>query len=98
MLWCMWRIERFGATTRNKPTPDLLDIAPEGNRIYVVLRGPFPLTVAHAAQGSRPGLGIIQVSEGGKQGELIGVLPTFHANHAADKNTSDPHAATVRRK
>lgn len=88
----------LGAPTSNKPTPDLLDIAPEGNRIYVALRGPFPLTVAHAAQGSCPGLGIIQVSEGGKQGELIGVLPTFHANHAADKNISDPHAAAVRRK
>jgi hypothetical protein len=88
----------LGATTSNKPTPDLLDIAPEGNRMYVALRGPFPLTVAHAAQGSCPGLGIIEVTDGGKQGELIGVLPTFHANHAADMNISDPHAAVVRRK
>jgi hypothetical protein len=88
----------LGATGSNDPTPDLLDIAPEGNRMFVALRGPFPLTISHAAAGSCPGLGIIKVTQGGKQGELIAVLPTFQSNYAGTKNISDPHGAAVRRK
>ncbi len=88
----------LGATGSNDPTPDLLDISPEGNRVYVALRGPFPLTISHAAAGTCPGLGIIKVTEGGKQGSLIAVLPTFQSNFAGTKNLSDVHGAAVRRK
>lgn len=88
----------LGATGSNDPTPDLLDIAPEGNRMFVALRGPFPLTVSHAADGTCPGLGVMKITEGGKKGELIAVLPTFQSNYAGTKNLSDVHGAIVRRK
>ena len=57
------------------PTPDLADISPSGNRIFVSLRGPNPLSGSpHAATGSMPGLGVIQVNQGGKSGELKSVV------------------------
>ena len=87
-----------GARRSNDPTPDLLDLAPDGTRFYTALRGPFPLTVSHAAEGSCPGLGIVQLRDGGKRGALIQVLPTSNMNFAGTKNLSDPHAAAVRQK
>lgn len=86
----------LGATTSNDPTPDLGDLSPNGDRIYVALRGPFPLSVAHAAEGSCPGLGIVELRDGGRRGILRHVLPTERLNHAGDKNLSDPHGAIVR--
>ena len=85
-----------GATTSNDPTPDLLDLSPEGNRFYVALRGPFPLTLSHAATGSCPGLGIVGLKKGFSSGALSYVLPTVHMNYAGTKNISDPHGAAVR--
>ena len=41
-----------GASGSNDPTPDLADASPNGDAIFVALRGPFPLTVSHAAVGS----------------------------------------------
>ncbi|MBM4254735.1 MAG: hypothetical protein FJ147_02430 [Deltaproteobacteria bacterium] len=90
----------LGATTSNDPTPDLGDLSvggvPDGKRIYVALRGPFPLTVAHAADGSCPGLDIITLSANRKRGALTHVLPTTVLNFGATRNLSDPHAAIVR--
>src|SRR5918994_439293 len=58
------------------PTPDLADISPAGNRIFVSLRGPNPLSGSpHAATGSTPGLGVIQLAQGGEVGELKNVVP-----------------------
>lgn len=88
----------LGAAGSNDPTPDLLDLDPKGKRIYVALRGPFPLSVTHAAVGSCPGLGIVELQQDGRRGILTHVLPTFHANFAGTRNLSDPHGAVVRLK
>ena len=92
----------LGSTTFNDPTPDLGDLsvgsAPDGARIYVALRGPYPLSVSHAAQGSCPGLGIVTLSPNRKSGELTHVLPSTVLSAGEDKNLSDPHAVVVRRK
>lgn len=88
----------LGATTSNDPTPDLLDLDPKGKLIYVALRGPFPLSVTHAAVGSCPGLGIVELQQDGRRGILKHVLPTFHANFAGTRNISDPHGSVVRLK
>ena len=92
----------LGTNKTNDPTPDLVDLAivgpHAGQRIYVALRGPFPTTVAHAAAGSCPGLGIVTLSSKGDTGELTQVLPTFIRNFTNDKNLSDPHAAIIRLK
>jgi hypothetical protein len=91
-----------GAPRTNDPTPDLGDLsvarAPDGGRIYIALRGPFPLTVAHAADGSCPGLGIVTLSPDRRSGELTHVLDTSVLDFAGARNLSDPHAAVVRLK
>ncbi|MCK6552268.1 hypothetical protein L6R52_40940 [Myxococcota bacterium] len=86
-----------GATTSNDPTPDLLDLSPSGERIYVALRGPVPGTIAHAAAGSCPGLGVVKLSGGGRHGRLVHVLGTNVPSFGGARNLSDPHAVVVRR-
>jgi hypothetical protein len=85
-----------GQPTSNDPTPDLLALSPHGDRFYVALRGPYPLTVSHAALGSCPGLGIVELGSYGASGTLTAVMPTTQANFAVTKELSDPHAAIVR--
>lgn len=85
-----------GTTAVNDPTPDLLDISPRGDRFYVALRGPFPLTIAHAAAGSCPGLGIVKIKGSGRRGALQYTLPTTWLNFDGTKNISDPHGSAVR--
>ena len=82
----------------NDPSPDLLDLSPHGNRFYVALRGPNPLSVSHAAAGSCPGLGVVELSADGKSGKLTHVIPTTWLDNAGTTNISDPHAAIVRLK
>ncbi|GAB4508004.1 MAG: hypothetical protein Tsb0026_05650 [Sulfuricaulis sp.] len=85
-----------GTTAINDPTPDLLDISPQGHRFYVALRGPFPLTISHAADGSCPGLGVVKLKSGGKRGALQYALPTTWLNYDGSRNISDPHGSAVR--
>jgi hypothetical protein len=80
------------------PTPDLGAVSPLGNRIYIALRGPKPQTGAHAAQGQTPGLGIIDLWQAGRTGELSQVLRTTFPNPVDGSEESDPHAAYVRLK
>lgn len=91
-----------GTTRTNDPTPDLGDFSPStgqtGGRIYVALRGPFPLTISHAADGSCPGLGIIDLSSNRRSGSLSAVMETTVLNADESRNLSDPHAAIVRKK
>jgi hypothetical protein len=92
----------LGTTRVNDPTPDLGDLTlggvPRGRRIYVALRGPFPLTISHAADGSCPGLGIIDLSPNRRSGSLTAVMDTTVLNADGSRNLSDPHAAIVRKK
>jgi hypothetical protein len=91
-----------GTTKTNDPTPDLGDLTlggvPVGSRIYVALRGPFPLTISHAADGSCPGLGIIDLSPNRRSGGLSAVMDTTVLSADGSRNLSDPHAAIVRKK
>ena len=85
-----------GATQSNDPTPDLGDTSPNGETIYMALRGPFPLTISHAAAGSCPGLGMIRKNPSSQTWELAAVLPTSVMDYTMTKNLSDPHAVIVR--
>ena len=91
----------------NDPAPDLMDRTPDGRYLVVALRGPVPVSVTHSAQGSCPGVGMIELLEGGATGRLVGVLrssntidtapvsaPGGHAYGGAEH--SDPHGAAVR--
>ena len=93
----------------NDPAPDLLEATPDGKYLVVALRGPIPVSVTHAAQGSCPGVGIIELVNGGASGRLVGVLRTTNTvddtpvsapgGHAyTGTEHSDVHGAAVRKK
>lgn len=85
-----------GTSRSNDPTADLGTVSPLGDTIYMALRGPFPLTVSHAAEGSCPGLGIIRRNPTTSTWELAHVLPASVSDFTSLKNLSDPHAVIVR--
>lgn len=78
--------------------PDLADISPSGNRIYVSLRGPNPLSGdPHVSIGSVPGLGVIQVTGNGKSGVMKSVVP-IHNIDGGGVERADGHGVRVRLK
>ncbi len=98
-----------GELSVNDPAPDLMDVTPDGKYLVVALRGPAPVTVTHAAQGSCPGVGIIGLQNGGASGSLIAVLRTYNTVDDATAaqvggtdyvgtERSDPHGAVARAK
>jgi hypothetical protein len=79
------------------PTPDLGVLSPDGSRIFVSLRGPVPLTGdPHASTGSTPGLGVIQVTAGGKDGFVKAVTRISNVD-AAGVERADAHGIALRR-
>lgn len=60
----------------NDAAPDLLDSTPDGKYLVVAFRGPAPVSVNHSAQGSCPGVGVIELTENGAYGRLVTVLNT----------------------
>jgi hypothetical protein len=77
--------------------PDLSDIAPSGDLVFVALRGPTPLSGdPHNARGSTPGLGILQVSDKGRSGKLVGIVRLTNVG-ADGVERADPHGLRVRR-
>jgi hypothetical protein len=79
------------------PAPDLMDISPRGNRVFMALRGPNPLTgnnpTFNNAVGSTPGLGIIRVERGGQQGEFFVRIAISHIVGGVER--ADPHGLRV---
>jgi hypothetical protein len=79
-------------------TPDLADISPSGNRIFVSLRGPNPLSGSpHAATGTVPGIGVIHVTEGGQSGVLASVVRISNKD-ATGVERADAHGIRLRLK
>ena len=60
----------------NDPAPDLMDVASDGQYVFVGLRGPAPLTGndkgVNNAKGTIPGVGVIHVDAGGQIGHSKG--------------------------
>jgi DNA-binding beta-propeller fold protein YncE len=83
------------------PAPDLLDISPAGNRAYVTLRGPNPLTGnnpdVNNAKGLTPGLGVVHVTHSGLAGKLKAVFRISNMD-AGGTERADPHGLAVRRR
>jgi hypothetical protein len=76
--------------------PDIAAMAPAGDRIFVALRGPLPLSGdPHNATGDTPGLGVIELSAGGRSGRLAAIVRI--ANPRAGAEHADPHAVAIRR-
>lgn len=86
-----------GALTSD-PAPDLAHAAPNGQRIFVALRGAVPLSGdPHIATGSTPGLGIIDVAADGTAGSLRSILRISNVDdNGVDR--ADVHAVRVRLK
>jgi hypothetical protein len=80
------------------PTPDLAVIAPSGNRIFVSLRGPIPLSGdPHASTGITPGLAVVQVQQAGLTGFVKAIAPI--SNVGADGvERADAHGIALRQK
>lgn len=79
------------------PSPDLLALAPSGNRMFTTLRGSLPLTGdPHVSTGSTPGVGVIRVEQGGRTGQLQAVARISNVD-AAGVDRADPHALAIRR-
>lgn len=78
--------------------PDLVDVSPSGDRIFVALRGPVPLSGdPHNAIGSTPGLGILEVTDGGRGGRLAAIVRIENPG-LQPKQQPDPHGLRVRLK
>ena len=81
------------------PAPDLLGLSPSGNRVYVTLRGPNPLTgnnpQVNNAMGQTPGLGVIRVKRGGRSGILRAIFPISNIDNNGTER-ADAHGVAVR--
>ncbi len=87
-------------TDANKdPAPDLMDIAPDRQYVFVGVRGPNPLTgndkTINNAKGTIPGVGVIHVDGGGKVGHYKGQAAI--TNMKDGKETADTHGIAVRK-
>ncbi|MDQ3557368.1 MAG: hypothetical protein M3409_11430 [Gemmatimonadota bacterium] len=89
---------RLAGAVSSDPTPDLVDIAPSGNRMFVTLRGSVPLSGdPHVASGTTPGIGVVQLTRGGRGGFLRAVVPISNVDAGGD-DRADPHGIRVRRR
>jgi hypothetical protein len=85
-----------GALTDNA-APDLTDISPSGDLVFVAFRGPTPLSGdPHNAKGSTPGLAILEVLDGGRNGRMRGLIRLTNVGTDGVER-ADPHALRVRR-
>ena len=76
-----------------------MDNAPDGQYIFVGLRGPSPLTgndkTVNNAKGTIPGIGVIHVDGEGKVGHYKGQAAI--TNMKDGKETADTHGIAVRK-
>jgi hypothetical protein len=87
-------------TDANKdPAPDLMDVSPDGQYVFVGFRGPTPLTgndkTVNNAKGTIPGVGVVHVDVGGKVGHYKGQAAI--TNMKDGKETADNHGVAVRK-
>ena len=89
-------VELNGVHTMNA-APDLVDLSPDSELLFVAFRGPTPLTGdPHNATGETPGLGVIRISEEGDDGELVAIARVTNEHDGTEY--ADPHAVRVRRR
>jgi DNA-binding beta-propeller fold protein YncE len=74
--------------------PDLLDVAPDGDRVFGTLRGPKPATGTHDIAGKTPGVVVLKVKDGGKAATREFVIPI---GDQSPESPSDPHGIAIRK-
>jgi hypothetical protein len=78
------------------PTPDLVDVSPDGKFLFTTLRGPNPLSGdPHVSTGSTPGLAVVRLKSSGRRGELVAIHRISNLD-AANIERADPHGVRVR--
>jgi hypothetical protein len=78
------------------PTPDLVDVSPNGDLMFITLRGPNPLSGdPHVATGTTPGLAVIRLDGGGRSGTMVRLLRISNLDPAGVER-ADPHGLRVR--
>lgn len=81
------------------PAPDLMDVSPDGQYVFVGLRGPSPLAGndkhIRNAKGTIPGIGVIHVDAAGEVGHYKG--QAVITNMKDGKETADTHGIAVRK-
>lgn len=88
----------FSGDASEDPTPDLLATSPDGSHVFTSLRGPNPLTAdPHVSTGSTPGIGVIKVQQGGRDGNFAALAPVTNVDLDGVER-ADVHALTIRLK
>ena len=78
------------------PTPDLVAVSPNGSHAFLSLRGPNPLTAdPHVSTGSTPGLGVLKVTQSGRDAIFEGIAPVSNVDGLGVER-ADVHGMTVR--
>jgi DNA-binding beta-propeller fold protein YncE len=78
------------------PTPDLIAVSPNGSHAFLSLRGPIPLTAdPHVSTGSTPGVGVLKVTESGRNGVFERVARVSNVGTDGVER-ADVHAMTLR--
>lgn len=57
------------------PSSTTMCYAPGGQRVFIAMRGPNPLTGGEPARGERTGMAVLDVLEGGRSGRLAFFIP-----------------------
>lgn len=73
--------------------PDIMGLSPSGAFAFAALRGPNNLTGGPSAKGETPGLAVIQVTDGGRNGRRVAFIPIGDQTAASP---NDPHTLAVR--
>ena len=74
--------------------PDLMELSPSGDLLFVTLRGPRALTGGPTAIGTTPGVAILLVENGGASGRRVAFIPIGNQDEGSH---ADPHALAIRR-
>jgi DNA-binding beta-propeller fold protein YncE len=74
--------------------PDLMELSPAGDLVFVTLRGPQALTGGPGAIGVTPGVAVMLVEQGGASGRRVAFIPIGSQEPGSH---ADPHALIVRR-
>jgi hypothetical protein len=90
------RINLLGLSS--DPTPDLLFLSPNGEHVFMSLRGPNPLTAdPHVSTGSTPGVGVLKLTESGRNAIFESIAPMTNKDSGGIER-ADAHALWVRLK
>jgi DNA-binding beta-propeller fold protein YncE len=71
-------------------SPDIPALSPDGERVYITLRGAKPVTGGPEVAGRATGITVIKLQKGGRKGKLVEVIPL------GDDPKADLHGIAIR--